>query len=49
MNTLLDLLYDLAVEANTEIVSSEKLRELAEEYLLRFKEENSKYLEWEAR
>ena len=49
MNTLLDLLYDLAVEANIKLRSSEDLRQLAEEYLLRFKEENSKYLEWEAK
>ena len=58
MNTLRDLLNDLAHEAQDKAFELEKkdpllvgitemTEELVENYLQRFKEENSKYFEWE--
>ena len=54
MNTLKDLLFDLACEAvnlgrgNVD-PEGKTAEDLSEEYLQRFKEENSKYFEWEAK
>ena len=63
MNTLKDLLYDLAMDGLERDETAEELEEeygkfdsieeladaLADKYLQRFKEENSKYLDWEAK
>jgi hypothetical protein len=60
MNTLRDLLYDLACEAQDKAFKLQKknkflvgitkmTEELVDDYLQRFKEENSKYFEWDAK
>lgn len=58
MNTLRDLLNDLALEAQNKLQELEEkdknlvgiteiTDDLVDDYLQRFKEENSKYFEWE--
>ena len=55
MNTLRDLLNDLAhdaIKTHEELAKGDHedlLQAVVDCYLQRFKEENSKYLEWEAR
>ena len=60
MNTLRDLLNDLALEAQNKLQELEEkdknlvgiteiTDDLVDDYLQRFKEENSKYFEWEAK